>query len=256
MMERVALITGGAGSLGLASAAALAADGLKIVIADLSGKVAAAAAATLPGSGHHGVAMDGSDEASVIAAFDQAEAAAGPIAVLVTFAGYIGQRMDEPRPGIAEMELYRWERLFAINARGTFLCVREMARRRGHTPVDEGRIITISSAAAQIGGYQANSGYIASKGAVLSLTKAAARELAALRITANSISPGPIDTPMLAQARGKSEGDKGFSNLAMLPAGRIGRPGEIAAAVRYLASPDAGFVTGATLDINGGLRMQ
>lgn len=255
-MTRTAFITGGAGSLGLASARALAEDGARVAVADLSIDAARDAAAALPGGPHIGIAIDVADEQSVARAFDAAEVALGPVAVLVTFAGYIGQAADEARPGIADMDLDRWERLFAINARGTFLCLREMARRRRELPVEEGRIITISSAAGQLGGYQANTGYIASKGAVLSLTKGAARDLAPLGITVNSIAPGPIDTPMLAEARGKGEGDKGFANLTMLPAGRIGRPEEIAAAVRYLASKDAGFVTGATLDVNGGLRMQ
>jgi 3-oxoacyl-[acyl-carrier protein] reductase len=255
-MARTALITGGAGALGLASAATLAAQGVRVAIADLSDEAAQAAAASLPGGPHLGVQIDVADELSVERAFDQAESALGPIGILVTFAGYIGQRQDEARPSLADIDLERWEQLFAVNSRGTFLCLREMARRRRDQPVEDGRIITISSAAAQIGGYQANAGYIASKGAVLSLTKGAARDLAPLGITVNSISPGPIDTPMLAQARGSGEGDKGFANLTMLPAGRIGRPEEVAAAVRYLASIDAGFVTGTTLDVNGGLRMQ
>ncbi|HET6526368.1 SDR family NAD(P)-dependent oxidoreductase [Sphingopyxis sp.] len=255
-MKRTVLVTGGAGSLGFASAMALAEEGANVAIADLSATAAEEAAAALPGGPHIGVAIDVSDEASVAEAFDAAESALGPVAVLVTFAGYIGQAVDEARPSLADFDLPRWEKLFAINTRGTFLCLREMARRRRETPVTDGRIITVASAAGQLGGYQANAGYIASKGAVLSLTKGAARDLAPLGITVNSIAPGPIDTPMLAEARGKGEGDKGFANLAMLPAGRIGRPGEIAAAVRYLASVDAGFVTGSTLDINGGLRMQ
>lgn len=255
-MPRTALITGGAGSLGLASAAALAREGVKVAIADLDGAAARAAAATLPRGPHVGVEIDVAGERSVEQGFDAAEVALGPVAILVTFAGYIGQRQDEARPSLADIDLDRWERLFAVNSRGTFLCLREMARRRRSEPVENGRIITVSSAAAQIGGYQANAGYIASKGAVLSLTKGAARDLASLGITVNCIAPGPIDTPMLAEARGKAEGDKGFANLTMLPAGRIGRPEEVAAAVRYLSSADAGFLTGVTLDVNGGLRMQ
>ena len=253
---RIAFITGGAGSLGLASARALVADGVTVAIGDLDLAAAEAAAARLPGEGHIGVVIDVSDPASIEAAFDVVEQRLGPIAILATFAGHVGQRQEEERLNLADIPLERWELVFAINARGTFLCMRAMARRRQQRPVHEGRIITIASAAAQLGGYQANVAYIASKGAVLSLTKGAARDLASLGITVNSISPGPIDSPMLAAARGQAEGAKGFANLSMLPAGRIGRPDEIGAAVRYLASIDAGFVTGATLDVNGGLRMQ
>lgn len=256
-MSRVALITGGSGSLGAASAAALAEAGLSIAIADLDESAACSVAVGLPGAASHaGVAINVADAASVEAAFDQVENKLGPVAVLVTFAGTVGQGPQEERLSIADLELDRWERLFAINSRGTFLCIREMARRRREQPVENGRIVTIASTAAQLGGYQANTGYIASKGAVLSLTKGCARDLAPLGITVNSIAPGPIDTPMLAAARGQQEGDRGFANLSMLPAGRIGRPDEIAAAVVYLASYQAGFVTGATLDVNGGLRMQ
>lgn len=254
-MTRIALITGGIGGIGLATARRFVDAGMSVALADLDSDACVEAAAKL-GPKHIGVRIDVSDAQSVASAFDVVEQRLGPIAVLAHFAGVLGQRLDQPRPGIDEYELEQWDRVFAINARGAFLVIREMARRRKAKPVPHGRIITISSAAAQLGGYQANSAYIASKGAVLSLTKGAARELAQYGITVNAIAPGPIDTPMLHAARGQSSGDEGFSRLSMLPVGRIGRPEEVAAAAAYLVSEDAAFVTGTTLDVNGGLRMQ
>lgn len=253
---RVALITGGSGGIGLATAKRFVSDGMTVVIADLDETAATKAAASLEGRGHRGVRIDVADERSVVEVFDEVEEFVGPIAVLACFAGVLGQQADAGRPTIAQVPLEQWEQVFAVNARGCFLCIREMARRRERRPVEHGRIITVSSAAAQLGGYQSNGAYIASKGAVLSLTKAAARDLARLNITVNAISPGPIDTPMLREARGNTRGDEGFVNLDLLPAGRIGEPDEVAAAAAYLASKAAAFVTGSTLDVNGGLRMQ
>jgi 3-oxoacyl-[acyl-carrier protein] reductase len=255
-MSRIALVTGGAGGLGLATSRRFAEDGMTVVVADMDINAAQACAASLPGSGHRGIAINVALESSVRETFEEVEAQVGPIGVLANFAGVLGRSSGTERPLISTTELEEWERVFAVNARGCFLCIREIAQRRERKPVEHGRIITISSTAAQLGGYQANSAYISSKGAVLSLTKAAARELSRLGITVNAIAPGPIDTPMLHLARGTSAGDSGFAQMTLLPAGRIGRPDEIAAAASYLASIEAGFVTGATLDVNGGLRMQ
>jgi 3-oxoacyl-[acyl-carrier protein] reductase len=140
-----------------------------------------------------------------------------------------------------------------VNARGTFLTIREMLRRRTQRPVPHGRIVNISSSAAQLGGYNGSSAYVASKGAVLSLTKVAAREAAPLGITVNAIAPGAIDTPLLREVM-PPERDAAY--LERVPAGRIGQPSDVAAAVAYLVSIEAGYVTGCCLDVNGGLRMQ
>jgi 3-oxoacyl-[acyl-carrier protein] reductase len=143
-----------------------------------------------------------------------------------------------------------------INVRGTFLCLREMARRRPSRPVDHGRIITVGSVAAQVSGYQSTAAYIASKGAIMSLTKAAAREFAPLRITVNAIAPGPIDTPLLREATKLAAGGSNEVPTSLVPSGRFGLPEEIATAASYLASEGAAFVTGSAIDVNGGLRMQ
>lgn len=252
---RVALITGGAGGLGLASARRLAADGLAVAIADFSEDQAVTAAAMLPGRGHIGLLCDVTDEASVRGAFDTVDQKIGPVTVLACFAGILS---TSPRPGrnpTTEITLAEWERVMQVNAGGTFLCVREMLRRTS-APVQHGRIVTVSSLAGQVGGFQAGAAYSASKGAVLAFSKVAAREAAPLGITVNIIAPGPIDTPMLAQTVPAERAGEKYGSLASVPLGRIGVPEEIAAAVGYLVSPGADFVTGATLDVNGGILMR
>ncbi|MBP0590468.1 SDR family oxidoreductase [Paraburkholderia sp. LEh10] len=254
---RVALITGGTGGIGLATARRFAQDGLVVAIADLDLTAAQHAADGLPGHGHMGIAMDVTDENAVVAGFEAVETRLGPIHVLGAFAGTVGNGPDGRQTTLTETTADLWDKIFAINARGTFFCIREYAAHRKAKPVEHGRIITVSSSGAQLGGYQSKSAYAASKGAVLSLTKAAARELASWGITVNAIAPGPIDTPMLRASRGPAPPpDTNYNALDLLPLGRIGTPEEVAAAAAYLASIEAAFVTGSTLDVNGGLRMQ
>jgi 3-oxoacyl-[acyl-carrier protein] reductase len=255
-MTRIALITGGASGLGLATARRLAADGLTVAIADLRADAAREAAAGI-GPGHLGLQVDVAQEESVQALFKAVETQLGPVAVLACFAGLLS---TAPRPGrlpLVELGVDEWDRLMAVNGRGTFLCVREMLRRRATgARVEHGRIVTVASLAGQVGGQQSGAAYSASKGAVLSLSKVAAREAAPLGITVNTIAPGPIDTPMLAQTVAEGNGDQKYLGVAQVPLGRIGTPDEIATAVSYLVSPGAGFVTGATLDVNGGMSMR
>jgi 3-oxoacyl-[acyl-carrier protein] reductase len=253
---RIALITGAAGGLGLASARRLAEDGLTLVIADLHADAARRAAAELPGQGHIGLACNVADEASVCAAFDCAKQQLGPVSVLVCFAGILSTQKTPGQLPTVDITLDEWEGVMRVNARGTFLCVREMLRRSAGGSVTDGRIVTVASLAGQIGGMQSGSAYSASKGAVLALSKVAAREAAALGLTVNTIAPGPIDTPMLHQTVPSGNEGQKYMGTAAVPLGRIGLPEEIAAAVSYLVSPGAGFVTGATLDVNGGMSMR
>jgi 3-oxoacyl-[acyl-carrier protein] reductase len=255
-MSRIALITGAASGLGLATARRLAEDGLTVAIADLRIDAARAAAQSL-GAGHVGVEVDVGQEASVRAMFDTVENQLGPVAVLGCFAGILSTAPQPGRLPLVEISVEEWDRVMAINGRGAFLCIREMLRRRASGPrVEHGRIVTVSSLAGQIGGLQSGAAYSASKGAVLSLTKVAAREAAALGITVNAIAPGPIDTPMLRQTVAEGNGDQKYLGVAQVPLGRIGVPEEIAAAVAFLVSPGGAFVTGATIDVNGGLAMR
>ena len=146
--------------------------------------------------------------------------------------------------------------MLRVNALGTFLCVREMLRRCGGQAIEHGRIVTVASLAGQMGGMQSGAAYSASKGAVLALSKVVAREAASLGITVNTVAPGPIDTPMLHQTVPEAQRSQKYLGTAAVPLGRIGTPEEIAAAVSYLVSPGAGFVTGATIDVNGGMLMR
>ena len=251
-MSRVALVTGGAGGIGYAVCRRLAELGYSVTVADRDFAAAQTACADLPGNGHMPIAFDVSNEQAVQHAFDQIEAAHA-ISVLVTGAGILLLREGGARPLITDTSLDEWELTQAVNSRGTFLCIREYLRRRQQHPVSHGRVITFSSVAAQLGGYRSSSAYIASKAAVLGLTKAAAREAAPLGITVNCVAPGLIDAPMLHLSLAEGDKDKAAANI---PIPRIGAPKDVAAAVAYLASEEASYVTGVTLDINGGYRMQ
>jgi 3-oxoacyl-[acyl-carrier protein] reductase len=248
---RIALITGGAGGLGLATAKRFAKDGMTVALTDLNETAVQEAVAELEGVGHRGLVLDVSNEDAVIAAFDLLEREIGPVAVLGHFAGMVGAGGSPAGSSLLNATVDDWDKVMAVNARGTFLCVREMARRRTAAPVEHGRIITISSVAGQMGGGLSGAPYSSSKAAVLGLTRTAAKDLGPLGITVNAISPGPIDTPMLAQAQGAS--NPASAMAAMVPLRRIGTPDEIAATASFLASTGAAFITGATIDVNGGV---
>lgn len=252
-MPDIALITGGGGGIGETAARLFAAAGYRVAVSDVSGEAARRTVASLTGAGHRSVAVDVSDEARVQEMFDEVESGMGPVAVLQNFAGI----MINPKPGeraaIVDLSLDDWERTFSVNARGTFLCIRAMLRRRKAQPVPCGRIINISSSAAQIGGYNGSAAYISSKGAILSLTKIAAREGASYGVTVNCIAPGVIETPMLRSAM-PPEADAAY--VQNIPLRRVGSPEDVGAAALFLASPQAGYITGSCIDVNGGMRMQ
>ena len=246
------MVTGGCGGIGSAICRRLAADGLTLAVIDRDAAAAGAFAAMLPGKGHIGLGADVADEHAVERVFTQAEARLGPVSVLVTAAGILMLRPDGARNPVAETPLEEWRRTLDTNAQGTFLFCRAYAR-RVVAPRPDGRVVTISSVAAQLGGYRSSSAYIASKAAVIGLTKGLARELAAFGVTANSVAPGLIDAPMLRLSLAPEDDGKAAAGI---PLGRIGTPEDVAGAVAFLVSNDAAYITGNTLDVNGGYRMQ
>jgi NAD(P)-dependent dehydrogenase (short-subunit alcohol dehydrogenase family) len=247
----IALITGGGSGIGAASAEALARDGFAIAVTDIRRDAAESVAKRLPGAGHRAYVLDAGSERDIDTVFAAVEAEMGAVSTIVCCAGIIITPVAGP-PALTDMSAADWDKTFAVNTRGVFLCIRAFLRARAKRPVAQGRIIAISSAAAQIGGYRGSADYIASKAAVIALIKIAARQAAGQGITANTIAPGPIDTPMLRLAVPVGAEGPMVSNV---PLGRLGRPDEVAAAVSYLASEKAAFVTGATIDVNGGYRM-
>lgn len=250
--RRAVLVTGGAGGIGAEIGRQLAADGYRVAIADLHLDRSQAVASALPGSGHVAVKMDVSKASDVGQGMAVAEQALGPLHVLVHAAGALLTQEDGSLARFWESGIERWDRVMAINARGSFLVAAEFVKRRVAAPVVHGRVVLFSSITGQNGGSRPYADYAASKAAVLGFLRAAAKECAPLDITVNAIAPGQIDTPMLRQSG--AAGMQADPNL--IPMARFGSPADIAACVRYIVSPEASFVTGATFDVNGGQRMQ
>lgn len=252
-MNGTCLVTGAAGGIGKAIVSRLAADGLRILAADLSRDAAEAAISGIQGEGHRAIALDVADEAAVIAAFAKAEGVDAPIDRVVAAAGILLFAANGERPPITDIELRDWNLTQTVNSTGTFLLLREFLRGASRRPIENGRFVGFSSVAAQLGGYRSSSAYIASKSAVLGLIKAGAREAAPLGVTVNAVAPGLIDAPMLRQSLPRENDGAVASNI---PLRRIGTPQDVAGAVSFLLGPDAAYITGAVIDINGGYRMQ
>ncbi|MBT2303074.1 SDR family oxidoreductase [Variovorax paradoxus] len=249
---RLAVVTGGGRGIGEAIARQLAAQGLRVVVADIDGANATRVADSL-GSPHVGRTVDVADERAVDSLFDEIEESVGPVAVLVCVAGLLILPGGE-RPMIKDMTLDTWERSFAVNTRGAFLCSRAYLQRREAANVEHGRVVFFGSVAAQLGGYRSSAAYIGAKSAVHGYAKAFAREAAHLGITSNVIAPGLIDTEML---RSTVTSSGALASVAQnIPLGRVGSVDDVAAAVCYLVSPAASYITGDVIDVNGGYRMQ
>ncbi len=239
---RRAFVTGAGSGIGAAVARALHAEGAEVMLADLRREPAEAVAAEL-GRGGRGaaasaMALDVRDEGAVRAALG-----ADPYDVLVNCAG-IGSTTNAP-----DTPLEVWEDVFAVNARGTFLCCKHVlpgmvARRRG-------AIVNMASVAGMIG-LRNRAAYSASKGAVIALTRALAIDHVADGVRVNAVCPGTVDSPWVRRLV-EEVGESLDALRARQPMGRLGAPEEIAEAVLYLAADGAGFVTGTTLTIDGGL---
>jgi 2-hydroxycyclohexanecarboxyl-CoA dehydrogenase len=242
---RVVIVTGAASGIGLGVARRFAADGYRVGLLDRQGEAAERAAAELRGLGATAVAqeVDVSDWSAVTAAFGAARAELGPVSALVTSAGI------ESFDAAVDITPDTWGRILAVNLTGTFACIQ--AALPDMIEAGSGRIVTISSSSAQSGApYMAH--YSASKGGVIGLTKALARELAGAGITVNTVPPTLVDTPMArdAEARGLVSV---AAMAAMVPLGRAGTPDDIAAACAFLCSEGGSYITGQVIGVNGGM---
>ncbi len=247
---RVALITGGARGIGAAIARGLAQDGMTAVIADIRIKLANDNASAIVAAGGRSLAieMDVRDSASVAVGVAAARERCGEIEVLVNVAGW-----DELKPFVETDEEF-WQEVLEVNFKGgmrlTHALLPSMIERRW------GRIVNISSDAGRVGS-SLESVYAGAKGAIISFTKTLARETARVGVTANVVCPGPTDTEMLQDvAAAHKDADVVLERLARaVPMKRLGKPEDVAAAVRFFASEDASYITGQTLSVSGGLTM-
>ena len=240
---RVALVTGAASGIGLATAERLASEGATVVVSDVQDEPGEKAAAELRADGGDAlyVHLDVTDEDGWRAAVERVLADRGRLDVLVNNAG-----LGDLAP-IEETTLADWERTIAIDQTGVFLGMKacaEALKASGH-----GSVINISSIFGTSGGFGTSPAYHAAKGAVRTLTKNIALRWATEGVRVNSVHPGFIRTPILDQAKGTEVWE---AMTATTPMGRLGEPDEIAAAVAYLASDDASFVTGLELYVDGG----
>jgi 2-hydroxycyclohexanecarboxyl-CoA dehydrogenase len=250
MAGRTALVTGSARGIGRAIARRLAADGFAVVVGDLNqvGAAETAALATEAGGRAIGTALDITSDASVATAIANAEAAFGPVEVIVNNAGW-----DEHHKFVETDEAF-WDRVIEINYKG---CLRTThAVLPGMIERQWGRVINIGSDAARVGS-SLEAVYAGAKAGVVAFTKTIAREAARAGVTANVVCPGPTETPLLAEILGSTEeAQKVIAGMTRaVPMKRLGQPEDIAAAVAFFARDDAGFVTGQTLSVSGGLTM-
>ncbi len=244
---QTAVITGGAKGFGAIATRTLHAAGFRVVITDLDQEAAGALASELDLAGETAVTatLDVAKPADFQTVLDKVIDRWGSAEVLVNNAA-----MTQARP-VLEIDPAEFNTVMAVNAGGCFAGCQTFGRHfkeRGY-----GRIVNMASLAGQNGGTATGAHYAASKGAILTLTKVFARDLAPFGVTVNAISPGPMDTPMV---HGIVPEDRMEGFLAGIPVGQLGRPEFVAKMVAMLCAPDAGFTTGACWDVNGGLYMR
>jgi NAD(P)-dependent dehydrogenase (short-subunit alcohol dehydrogenase family) len=243
---RVALITGASSGIGRATALAFAREGYRTVLADVD---EAQGRESASGCEQEGVASrfvqcDVSDESSVQNLIAEAVSSFGRIDAAFNNAGTLGDLAPT-----ADYPTASFDRVIAVNLRGVWLCLREELRQM--VGQESGAAIVNCSSIAGLVGLAGVPAYVASKHGVIGLTRSAALEYAKQKIRVNAVCPGPIDTPMLDQLMSGMPGGRD-SVLALEPVGRIASPEEIAAAVVWLCSPAASFVTGHAMAVDGG----
>jgi 3-oxoacyl-[acyl-carrier protein] reductase len=241
---QVALVTGATRGIGRAIASALGRDGATVVGTATTDAGAATISAYLAEAGiaGEGIRLDVTDAAAVDAALAAIESRHGPVLILVNNAGITRDNL------LLRMKDEEWDAIMATNLKPVFRLSKAVLR--GMMKARHGRIIQIGSVVGSSGNPgQAN--YAAAKAALLGFTRSLAQEVGSRNITVNCVAPGFIDTDM---TKALPEAQRG-KLLERIPLGRLGTPGDVAHAVAFLASPQAGYVTGATLHVNGGMLM-
>jgi NAD(P)-dependent dehydrogenase (short-subunit alcohol dehydrogenase family) len=242
LANKIAVITGAGSGMGTAMAELFAAEGAKVVCADISGQQNDVAAAI--GAAAVAVHADVADEASVRGMIGAAERKFGRLDVLVNNAGFGGKMAP-----LHEQTAETWDRIHAVNVRGVFLCMKygiiSMLKTGG------GSIVNVASAAGVVG-WKHHSVYGAAKAGVNQLTKSGALDYAAAKIRINAIEPGTIWTGLVPRSKEHPEPPPGVARLPGIPLDRWGLAREIAAAALFLASDEASYVTGVLLPVDGG----
>jgi 3-oxoacyl-[acyl-carrier protein] reductase len=240
---KTAVVTGAAGTMGSAVARALLEDGAQVALVDIDAMRLDGLARFLRGT-TLAVPCDVTDARAVAAALQNIEKLLGPVDILVNNAGVLSNEKAEATDDA------EWRRVLSVNLDGAFFWARAVLpamKKRGW-----GRIINVCALEAKSGALTAGAAYAASKGGLTSLTFSLAREAAEHGVTVNGVSPAYVKTPMVTEQLTEAQRRQ---LLTAIPLGRFCEPEEFAHAVRFLASPLAGFITGEILDVNGGLHM-
>lgn len=250
LLGQVAVVTGGGSGIGRATAILLANQGVRVALLDVSEEGMASTRALLDGTGHEAIVCDVASVASITAAFAAVADRLGPPDILVNNAGI--------NPTVAsslEVTEAYYDQMMGVNARGMFFVAQ--AAMRSMIPRRQGAIVNLGSVSGLVG-WGGSSIYCASKGAVMSLTRALATELAPHNIRVNAVAPGSVDTPMVQNNLARlAEPEEAMRRTAALhPLGRTAQPEEVAQAIVYLASPASSFTTGAVLTVDGGLTVR